>query len=282
MTPIHAEEIQPLLLSMLKAFDAFAKKNGIEYFAAGGTLLGAIRHQGFIPWDDDIDLFVKEEGADRILEIGRQSPFIDDERRYRLLLPASIPNVYPTIKLVDTKTVVYERNISRKYAGGLWIDIFKMTYWPDSLEDSEKLFREQNRIKKWLQLSIFGNLKDAKYKAIAPIALMAQGILLLTGKNCEYWSRKLYRLGSREKTGHIGNLSWSSSMKDRYPADWYDAVIPRPFEDTTIPVPAAYDSILTQFYGDYMQLPPENKRVRHDFEAYHIDGHTSLQKQFKA
>ena len=271
MKAIQREEIQPLLLSMLKAFDSFSKKNNIEYYVAGGTLLGTIRHHGFIPWDDDIDLFIREDMADKICSIARENPFIDDDRRYKILLPATIPNVYPIFKLVDTHTVVYERNISKKYACGLWIDIFKMSYWPDDLEQSKKLFAKQQRIKKWLQLSIFGNLKDVKYKLVFPVAVIAKGILFIFGKNCEYWSSKLYRLGSRKKTGFIGNLSWAAAHKDRYPIDWYNSSIEMIFEDVTVPVPAAYDKILTQFYGNYMQLPPENQRIRHDFDAYYID-----------
>ena len=146
-----------------------------------------------------------------------------------------------------------------------------MTYWPNSIEQSERLFSEQNKIKKWLQISIFGNLKDKKYKIAAPFALVAKGMLFLSGRNCEYWSRKLYQLGSKEKTDYIGNLSWSSTMKDRYPAAWYDSAVEKPFEDIMIPVPAAFDSILTQFYRDYMQLPPVEKRIRHDFEAFYVD-----------
>ncbi|MBQ6402962.1 MAG: LicD family protein [Oscillospiraceae bacterium] len=269
MRRIKPEEIQPLLLSMLKAFDAFAKRNNIQYYAAGGTLLGAIRHHGFIPWDDDIDLFVKEDMADRILEIIKQDPFIDAAKRYKMLFPAHTPNVYPIIKLVDTNTILYDHNVSKKFACGLWVDIFKMTYWPDDEKQAKMLFAEQNRLKKMLQLTVFGNLKDTKYKVISPLAEIAKGVLLACGRNCEYWGKKLYQLGSREKTNFIGNLSWSSSMKDRYCAEWYDSFIEMPFEDMTIPVPTTYDKILKQFYNDYMQLPPENKRVRHKCDAYY-------------
>lgn len=270
MKPIQTEDVQPLLLAMLKAFNLFATRNNIEYFVAGGTLLGTIRHKGFIPWDDDIDLFVKEDMATKILKLTKNNPYIDDEGRYKILAPAVKPNVYPTIKLVDTKTVVYEQNISKKYACGIWIDIFKMAYWPNDYNESLKLFDEQKKIKKWLQLSIFGNLQDFKYKVAAPFATIGKGILLLSGKNCEYWSKRLYQLGENEKTKYIGNLSWSSTIKDRYPSEWYDSVVEMPFEDIMVPVPSEYDKILTQFYNDYMKLPPVDKRIRHDFEAYYV------------
>ncbi len=271
MKPIKSEEILPLLLEMLREFDSFCRRNQIQYYAAGGTLLGAIRHHGFIPWDDDIDVFVKESEAEKLLSICGQNPYIDKEKRYKILLPAVAPNVYPTIRLVDTKTVAFEQNVSRKFASGLWIDIFKMAYWPDSIEESKQLFDLQNKLKRWLQISIFGNLKDTKYKLIAPFALPVKALLYLTGRGSNYWSGKLYQLGCKKETGFIGNLGWSSTIKDRYPAEWYDEAIEMPFEDMTIYVPAAYDKILTQFYNDYMQIPPEDKRVRHDFEAYYVD-----------
>lgn len=271
MRPIRTEEVQPLLLAMLKAFQQFAKAHAIPYYAAGGTLLGTVRHHGFIPWDDDIDLFVTPETAKRLLEATKDDPLIDAEKRYRILQPGCKPNAYPTIKLVDTKTVVYERNVSGKYACGLWVDIFKMTYWADDREQAEAQFAEQNRLKRWLQLSIFGNLKDTKYKRIAPIAYLAKGALAAVGRDSEYWGKQMYALGSDQKTGFIGNLAWAASMKDRYPVEWYRETEEMPFEDTTIPVPKAYDRILTQFYGDYMQLPPEDQRIRHEFEGYYLD-----------
>lgn len=270
MKPIEAKDIKMLLLDMFKAFNRFAKNNGIPYFAAGGTLLGAVRHHGFIPWDDDIDLFIKESDAAKLIKIAKKNPYIDEEKKYKILIPAVFPNVYPTIKLIDTKTVLYEQNISKKYASGLWIDIFKMAYWPDSLEESTKLFDEQKHLKKMLQITIFGNLKKTKYKILSPFTLPIKGMFCLSGKNFEYWSTRLYKLGSSKPTSYIGNLSWSSSLKDRYPKQWFDKTIELPFEDIVIPVPAEYDRILTQFYGDYMQIPPKEKRIRHNFEAYYL------------
>ncbi len=271
MRKIQIEEVQPLLLSMFKAFDAFALDNGLSYYAAGGSLLGAIRHHGFIPWDDDIDLFIKRKTAEELISIIKQNPYLDSAKRYKILLPATYPNVYPIFKLIDTKTVVYEKNISKKYACGLWIDIFIMNNWPDDYKQSERLFAKQKRIKKWLQLSIFGNLKAPKYKVIAPLAMIVKSILLLFGKNFEYWSKKLYHLGLDYETNHIGNLAWASTIKDRYSSKLYITSKRVSFEDTTISIPLEYDKILSQFYGDYMQLPPENKRIRHNFEAYYLD-----------
>lgn len=271
MHPIKIDEIQPLLLNILRQFDKYCRKNGIQYYAAGGTLLGAIRHKGFIPWDDDIDLFVTDDAAEKLCRLAQTDPYIDDEKRYKILLPAKAPNVYPIIKLVDTKTITYERNIDKKYATGIWIDIFKMVYWPQKLEESEKLFKKQNSIKRRLQIVICGNLKKRKYKIIYPFIAPIKFALLAMGKDCDYWSQKLYDLGSKNDSGFWGNLAWASSMKDRYPVEWYAESEEKPFEDMLIPVPKEYDKILTQFYKDYMQLPPEEKRVRHNYEAYYVE-----------
>ena len=271
MKKIDNSEIQPLLLKMLHAFHDFCVRHEIQYYAAGGTLLGAVRHKGFIPWDDDIDLYVKEADANKIFSVIARNPFIDEEKRYQILAPAKAPNVYPTIKVIDTHTVLYERNIAAKYACGLWIDVFKITYWPNDENEAKAIYAEQTRLKKWLQMSIFGNLKDRKYKLIYPIALPVKAIMLACGKNSDYWSRRLYNLGSKERTDYIGNLSWSSSVKDRNRTEWYEDSVLLPFEDMMIPAPIGYEKVLKQFYNDYMQLPPPEKRVRHDFDAYYIN-----------
>lgn len=271
MRKVKKEEIQPLLLNMLKTLKDFFDRNNLTFYLAGGTLLGAIRHQGFIPWDDDIDVVIKKDVYKKLTELAKENPFIDESKRYCFLLPATGTNIQPIFQLIDTKTIVYEKNVDKQYAKGLCIDIFCLSYWPDNQKQAERIMKQQKRLLKMLQLSICGNLQDRMYKFIYPFALPVKKMMLAAGMNSIYWSKKLLQLGNYPPSHYIGNLCWASSIKDRYPKEYYDKTAKVLFEGMEFDAPGEFASVLTQFYGNYMQLPPEEKRVGHTFSAYFID-----------
>ncbi len=271
MKKIKKEEIQPLLLNILKVLKGYFDKNNLQFYLIGGTLLGAIRHQGFIPWDDDIDVIITKDVYKMLLELVKKDPFIDENKRYRFLLPSTGTNIQPIFQLVDTKTIVYEKNVEKQYANGLWVDIFCLSYWPDDHRKAEKIMRRQKRLLKMLQLSICGNLQDKRYKFIYPFVLPIKKVMLAFGMNSNYWSMKLLRLGDYPPSQYIGNLCWASNIKDRYPKEYFRTTAKVWFEGEEFDAPGEYVKILTQFYGNYMQLPPEKERVGHTFIAYFID-----------
>lgn len=268
MKPIQSNEIQPMLLEILHAFDLFCKENALNYFATAGTLLGAVRHKGFIPWDDDVDLCMKTDDMERLLKIAEKDPYIDSDRRFQILLPSKLPNIYPFIKLIDTHTILYERGLRRQYSSGIYLDIFLLSRWPADPQAAEKLLLKQRNLKKMLYV-ICGMLDTPKFKKLYPLIVPLRTLLLALGLNSDYWSRKIYYLGCSKPTGYIGNLNWGF-YDERFPESYYDKSLLLPFEDMLLPVPTEYDAILRQFYGDYMQIPPPEKQVRHDFEAYHL------------
>ena len=270
MQSIQTEVIQPLLLSMLKAFQSFAKNNGIRFLLCGGTTLGAVRHKGFIPWDDDIDLYIFQDGFDKLTEIANENPYLDEEKRYRILPPAKYPNVYPFFKIIDTKTIVYEKNLSRKYATGLWLDVFHLSYWADDIKLAKKQFRKQQFYKSMNKLMIGGNYRSTKYKLMEILAAPARLVLNMFGIDSEYCCKKILALDRYTSGEYMGNICWPESFeKEHYRSEWFSETVEVPFEDILCPVPKDYDDILKNFYGDYMTPPPENKRVRHNPEAYY-------------
>lgn len=272
MRQIPFEEYQGVLLNSLKTFQKYCAENNIQVFLGGGSALGAVRHKGFIPWDDDIDLYIYKKDFNKLKALVEQNPYIDAEKRYKLLLPAVKPNYYPFFKVVDTKTICYERNISRKYAIGVWIDVFCLSYWAETTEKAEKQFKKQQFYKAMNKLVIGGNYSQGKYKRMEFVAAPARVILLLLGMNSEYWCRKIVALDKYTSGKFVGDVCWPLAFeKERYKSEWFDELIDMPFEDTVCKIAKNYDEILTNFYGDYMTMPPMEKRVRHDPEAYYID-----------
>ena len=271
MRKIPQKDIHPLLLNLLSVFKTYMDENGIPFFLADGTLLGAVRHKGFIPWDDDIDLCLKKTDYDHLLLKIHDNPFLDKDHRYECLSPATERNFYPIIKVIDHSTVLFERNINKKYVSGIYLDLFCMDYWPDSMEESREVFHRQRLYTRMTELVACGNLKDTKYKILYPFILPAKTVLLLMKKDAAFWGRKLLSLAEFTDTSFIGKLCFADNLKDRYPKEWFSNSTEVEFEGMTFLAPGEYDKVLTQFYGDYMKLPPEKDRIRHDFDAYYID-----------
>ena len=154
MKNIERNEIQPILLNLLKQFKVYSEKHNLTFMLCGGTLLGAVRHKGFIPWDDDIDLFVTKETFKKLMKIVDEDPYLDDERRYKILAPGSKDYIYPYFKVIDTKTIAYEKNINKKYAIGIWIDIFCLSFIPENEAEYMKMFKKQRFYKNINKLQI--------------------------------------------------------------------------------------------------------------------------------
>ena len=124
MKEIGIEELKRIQIGILKHLDAFCNENNLKYFMCGGTLLGAVRHKGFIPWDDDIDIMMKREDYDKLIELYPKN----DNSNFKLFsyeLDKSFP--YPFAKMDDFRTI-FEEEINDSYKIGVNIDIFPIDY----------------------------------------------------------------------------------------------------------------------------------------------------------
>ncbi len=248
---IH-DELKKMFADLVKVLD----ENGIEYFVAWGTCLGTIRHQGFIPWDDDIDIFVLRKDFEKLHSIKWEEPYFltDGEKG---------TSHYPFIKFSNRNIEVEENLIlNEKYRKiNLYIDVFALDYAPNDEKKRKKILKRQYFLIR--KLNAFTTVGYSK------IANMIKWFLRTFFKNYDVTKivKQITSMGEKEKTDYFID-SWG--RKD-FKAEWFDGYEIKSFEGIQVKAPKGWDEFLTCLYGDYMTLPPEKDRVHHDMIAYYID-----------
>ena len=266
MRKISSQEIQSLELNILKAFKTFAQENNITYYLCGGTLLGAIRHNGFIPWDDDIDIFIPRNSYNKLLKLVKENRYIENTT-YKFCLPLDDNYIYPYIKIVDTNTIVYEKDIKKEYCLGVWIDIFPLDEFPKTNPEIKKIVKKHSIYKFFNKIYVSGNLSTILKKVIAFFAKIFYSITCFNKDN-KYWINKILSLVKNYNSNYVGNLVWPNQYREIFDKSVYSSTLEYQFEDDLFPIPSGYDEYLTYMYGNYMELPKPEDRVFHDFEAY--------------
>lgn len=268
MKKITSKEIQQREYNILKEFNKFAKEHNLKYFLSGGTMLGAVRHQGFIPWDDDIDICMLREDYDKLINLVKDQRMLN--RDYKFCLPLDNDYIYPYTKVIDTNTIVYEKDIKPKHCLGVWLDIFPIDACPEKEEDKKMLLKKHARYKFFNKICVAGNLSTTKKKIIAFIGKFGYKMLFFN-KDSKYWIKKMLDLLELKDSKYFGNLAWPNQEREIFVKEIFDEVIYWQFEDDKYPIPAKYDAYLTKMYGNYMQLPKEEDRIIHDFDGYIIN-----------
>lgn len=262
MREIEIEGYKSIPLDILKHFADFCDSHEISYYLAYGTLLGAIRHKGYIPWDDDIDVFMMRKDYElfRKLYQSERYPFVD------LLLDKHHP--VGMGKLYDSHTIIrtYDK-IYRKY--GLFVDIFPLDTVP--CDDRERK-RWIDNVRKYLRLnsilnSSYGNDgKTGFFKRVASRILTRLPLSSLLHSHIE----KLYTKYNNNDTGYVGVPIFKNNLK--FPIQLFDSFQIVEFENYSFKVMSGFDEVLQLCYGDYMQLPPVEKRIGiHKITAFYKD-----------
>lgn len=264
---IEFDEIKDLEYDILKEFDKFAQENNIKYFMCGGTCLGAIRHKDFIPWDDDIDICLCRKDYDKLMKLAREYRKLPNKPEYKFLLPLDDNYVYPYVKVVNSNTVVYEKNIQTRFATGVWIDIFPMDIWPDDKRELKKIMIKHRFYKMMNKVYIAGNISNTKQKIVCWIGKLGYAILF-HGKDYKYWISRIMDLNQPCEGKYVGNRMWPVKDKEFFTKSVFSNTIYTLFRDEKFPVPVGYEEYLTKMYGDYMKLPKPEDRVFHDFLGY--------------
>ncbi|MBO4693983.1 MAG: LicD family protein [Clostridia bacterium] len=267
MKKISYDESKQIQLGILKDFIDFCDNNNLSYFIGYGSLLGAVRHKGFIPWDDDIDLQMPREDYNKLIKIYNDMQATD---QYRLISPYSKDALHSYVKIIDTRTVKDESGV--RYTGeklGIDIDVFPIDGLPDTMAEYDDLF---NKIKKIYKKFVY--LKsDFSGNNLKNTLLRFYQSLMGTGSNLIRKAEKMLSKYPYNNSKYVGTLaSYYDYYNDRHEKENYQGYVMLKFEDIDVKAPIGYDCILKTIYGDYMKLPPEDERVtHHTYTAYWKD-----------
>ena len=267
-TPLNKEEVRSALLLILKYFTDFCDRNNLYYFLAGGTLLGAIRHKGFIPWDDDIDVFMPRPDYDRMHEL--MSGYDSDESNYRLIGLQAGAGTWPFAKIIDLNTFVDAEYVANDQQH-LWIDIFPVDGLPDDAGSSDRHIQKAGTLKRLYgiataRLGHGKTLSRSLLKIPLNICLRLFGVERLACRMVQHAQEYSY-----SASHYVGNVIWCVGNGERVRKEVFSSRVPVTFANRTFFGPAGWDEYLHSVYGDYMQLPPvEKQKSNHDIKAYRI------------
>ena len=268
---LSARQIQLVGLNMLKYLDALCREHGIRCFLSGGTLLGAIRHQGFIPWDDDVDVMMPRPDYNRLLELVKSIR----HERFAFLTETKEDYATPYLRLMDTHTDVLPTEYLSHPVPHLFLDIFPIEGLPDDENKCRAFYQKMRAYDIMYQSARKSKFRKGERlqllkKCVHAFAMMTGG----TAAWCKRFDQAAQQVGYGT-TKHAGVcLIAHYGMRERMPIDVFEGSVPVTFEGCEFSAPAGYHRYLTGLYRDYMQLPPPEKRVSlHRLQCRYIPGH---------
>lgn len=258
--------VQAIELEIYKAVAEICEQNHLRYYADGGTLIGAVRHKGFIPWDDDIDLVMPRPDYDSFIRLARKELHPRYEiSTYHGKAKSERPVFY--CQVLDKSSVVEQNIANETIRTSIWIDIFPIDALPAPLLSRKiqqyRLLWNRFRVQvSNFDLNVHQNRANRSFIERAIISFVDKtkfGSWIDTATALAKTERiaKKYRYDEESVCIDVFGVHKS---KEIFPNAWFGDAIYFPFEDGSMPCPHDYDSMLRQIFGDYMQLPPVEER----------------------
>lgn len=259
-------ELQTKMLDMMQWYHNFCQSNNLRYFVVGGTALGAVRHKGFIPWDDDIDVGMPRADYEKFKKLAES---VDADSRYRIEFPSAKKDfVYPYGKVYDTETTLIE-NTRYKTKRGLFIDVFPLDGLGNDRETAVANFEAIDGKYNLLATVVCALRKERGwYKNLAIICARCVPPFILNSRKLISKIDKLSKRLSYDECEYVANTVGNWHKKEIMRREWLGEPTLYDFESIKVYGPENYNEYLTQLYGDYMKLPPEEKRVSHHDYLY--------------
>ena len=260
-------EIQQMELGIMEYIHEVCQKIGVKYFLAYGSLIGAVRHKGFIPWDDDMDICMLREDYEKLQDYLIANP---DERYEVMSYKNNLNYVYPFMKVQDNQTYLLEEDVRIDSNMGIYVDIFPV----DGYEDDVNFKNKMTKLIKKRQLSCYTFKGITNTKSLLNSLIRYISVIIFYFTNTNKHIRGIDELAQSRKVDDyelVDYLIYKDMNKPVWKREWLNQTITGVFEGKEFMIPKNYHEILTSDYGDYTQLPPVELRFsHHDFQLWKI------------
>lgn len=262
---LSLREIQLEELIILKKVTKYIKSKNLKYFLAGGTLLGAIRHKGFIPWDDDVDICMQRPDYDKFLQYIKEEK-IDDNYEIQTIELNNSTRTF--IKIINRNIPIQSASIEDKY---LWIDIFPLDGAPGEMEETKKMIDKNIFLKGQIYLRTTKCreiLKEKKKMSNKILKILLKPITYR--HNVKHYANQMVNTAKKydyNTSEYIADFAWPDGYQSIFRKEWFEKAKELKFEDELFDVPDGYVEYLTHLYGNYMELPDESERKSHNILA---------------
>lgn len=265
------EELQQEELRLLRHFDAFCKLHSLRYSLEYGTLIGAVRHHGFIPWDDDLDVSMPRPDYEKLISLCDEISYDDIQLNGYFGMPLELSSI---LRVESLRVGIDQKNTRDHDNNHLWIDIIPLDALPDDRDEAIKLCERAN-FPRQMQTAGFWRWESFPSLPVAVGCTMLRPILAARSFRL-FWARRLQAIRTSipyGSTNTIGSLSCVSHGEEIMPRDEYENMTEMEFEGELYPVMGCWDLRLKNWYGDYMTPPAEADRTpAHSFDAWWIEG----------
>lgn len=264
LIPASMKKVWNVQLEMVKLLLDICNRNKLNIWADSGTLLGAVRNKGYIPWDDDIDMIMLRSDYDRLLEIADKefpAPYFLQSAKNE----AGFFRGHAQLRKSDTAAIL-KRDIWQNFNQGIFVDIFVYDYLPSSAQERSEIGRNVTKMQRVMNARMYGSLLSKN----PLLHLLSKSIIKRQGGRYQYFKNieSLIKNRSDKSDSLLGAIMFKSNCKI-VKKEWYENTIYLPFEDIMMPVPKEYDKILTTLYGDYMT--PSNAPTAHGSVIFDTD-----------
>lgn len=258
------KKVWAIILDLMVEFDRVCKKYDIKYYLDGGSLLGAIRHNGFIPWDDDIDVTMPRDDYERFVKLSEEF-----KHPYFLQTPYTDPEYfYSFAKVRNSNTTALNQMFKyQSFNHGIWISIFPLDRFP--LQEGENTYLQIRELT--AENSTYMRIKNPFLDEVN-----RKRVENYSGRNPLETFEAIQKLAT--KYNNVETEYWGTIIltivkygRKPLPISSYNTIVKHAFEHLEFPIPIGYDAVLKTEYGDYMKLPPVEEREGHDTTLFDAD-----------
>lgn len=262
MKKLNLADIQAVEINILKYIEKIAIRENIPYYLGFGSLLGAVRHQGFIPWDDDMDIWVPRKYYEHFLEV------LQGEEQFQVISMYNTEDyVNPWAKVIDNTTILLEREEKNVDGMGIFVDVFPLDNLPRQ-GALQSVFFIKARTLKWIRY--FANKSLKEYEKAGILEKLKIRVAQLYG-----YRKALLQLDSmckaiKENESEFVGVPVVDTKSYIFCREDFLNKKYVAFEQDKFPIPEGAANILKEIYNDYMKLPPESERItKHKFDVYY-------------